>query len=514
MSEFLKDMSGIGGVIVAAGSITSMLARLPVYRWMIPLFLGIAGIVYYLAYRSSMVRQSKAGLDALTMTLIVLVGLVLANSLVSQNRYRKDMTRTGEMTLSRQTRQVLQRLDALEERLQVYVFFRQSEMTQLQLQVQNMARNLLIEYQLASSKIDIHFVDPDAHPSLAGQFAIESDTTILLTGDEIRRVPAYELYTFTPDGQLQFTGEQAYTRAMMSLVQTGNHSLYFLEGHEEKNIEVEYKKAVEYLKGEGYQVSTLDLTKTRSIPTDVALLIVAGPLGAIAENEITTIAQYLQGGGRAIFLLEPTSQGSLYPLRTLLESFGVLVQENVVADPTRSYFFDPLSPMPVYVYHSITKDLINTNLAMVLPMSRSLKIRPLDDFVLEPLLTTSPEAYGKTKLPIATNRFEEGDETGPLTLAVAVSEEDTGMKFIVMGNAAFLDNNVLAFRGNVDFFLNSVNWLIGREELISISPKATDPMILILSSSQAKLVYTISVIIIPLVLFLLGILTYFRRRRM
>jgi ABC-type uncharacterized transport system involved in gliding motility auxiliary subunit len=54
-----------------------------------------------------------------------------------------------------------------------------------------------------------------------------------------------------------------------------------------------------------------------------------------------------------------------------------------------------------------------------------------------------------------------------------------------MGSSSWLTSDVLRFQGNLDFFLNSVNWLSGREEELTIRPRSPEYRLVQLTGASA-----------------------------
>ncbi len=69
-----------------------------------------------------------------------------------------------------------------------------------------------------------------------------------------------------------------------------------------------------------------------------------------------------------------------------------------------------------------------------------------------------------------------------------------------------------ALSGNGNFFLNIVNWLTEEADLISIQPKTSSPRTIQLSPSQGRLLFFVSVILLPLAVLVLGVSVWLRRR--
>jgi ABC-type uncharacterized transport system involved in gliding motility auxiliary subunit len=73
-------------------------------------------------------------------------------------------------------------------------------------------------------------------------------------------------------------------------------------------------------------------------------------------------------------------------------------------------------------------------------------------------------------------------------------------------------NSFLRFNGNRDLFLNMLNWLSSDEDLISIRPKEPDDRRLNMSARQMSMVFYESVLMIPLIIVVVGVGVWWRRR--
>ena len=96
--------------------------------------------------------------------------------------------------------------------------------------------------------------------------------------------------------------------------------------------------------------------------------------------------------------------------------------------------------------------------------------------------------------------------------------EETGeveSRLVVTANSHFLATQfLLQVPGNLDFIMNSLNWLADREEVISIRPRSLIHLNLQMSGWQ-KLIYSgIVVILIPLLALGAGVVVWLRRRHL
>jgi ABC-type uncharacterized transport system involved in gliding motility auxiliary subunit len=128
-------------------------------------------------------------------------------------------------------------------------------------------------------------------------------------------------------------------------------------------------------------------------------------------------------------------------------------------------------------------------------------------------------------------KFDEGsaDKRGPLAIAAAVSapvasapapEQKPGepappakeTRVAVMGDSDFAANGFLAVPGNRDLFLNVVNWLAQQENLIAIRPTEPEERRVSLTASQQRLTLLASLLVVPGLVFLAGLMVWWRRR--
>ncbi len=107
---------------------------------------------------------------------------------------------------------------------------------------------------------------------------------------------------------------------------------------------------------------------------------------------------------------------------------------------------------------------------------------------------------------------------GPLTLGVSAagSVESGGAgkeaRLVVIGDSMFASNKWAGLQRNGDLFLNTVHWLAEDEDLISIQPKSPANRRVILTESQQRELLWLSMIFLPGIVLMSGILLWLRRR--
>jgi ABC-type uncharacterized transport system involved in gliding motility auxiliary subunit len=142
---------------------------------------------------------------------------------------------------------------------------------------------------------------------------------------------------------------------------------------------------------------------------------------------------------------------------------------------------------------------------------------------VEPLFKSDENSWGETNLKNRQASFDQGqDLKGPLPLAVAVTKEikpasDTGSaikaRMVVVGTSNFPINSYFENQGNGNLFMNMVSWLAQDEDLISIRPKSHEDRRIMLSQSQLVILLLISIIVLPGIAAIVGIVVVVNRRR-
>jgi ABC-type uncharacterized transport system involved in gliding motility auxiliary subunit len=492
--------------------------------------LALAGLACTLLYmlsqwrevaRSFSGRQARFGTLAVASALVVLAILIAINYLAARHNKRWDLTAAKQFTLSDQTRKVVQGLD---QPLQMRVFARADDFPRF--------RERLSEYEYASDKVKVEYVDVERRPALATQYQVQMAGTVVVEyAGRVERV--------TSDG------EQEITNAIIKAVQGKQHKVYFVQGHGERSMDGTdrggYGTIAAALKTENFETAPLVLAQQKEVPADASVLIVAGPTTDFFPAEIDMLKAYLARGGKVLFLLDPLAKADAQPLTNiaaLLKDWAIEIGDNVVVDISgMGQLLGTGAEVPVaarYEAHPITERF---NLITAYAMARSVTAASggANGRYATNLVNTSPSSWAETDIKRLTTSGEvaqesdKGDKAGPISLAAAVSAAATDApaasgdaakddapkpetRIAVFGDSDFASNGWLGIPGNRDLFLNSVNWLAQQENLISIRPKDPEDRRVTLTADQERRIFWITVLIIPGLILFAGIQTWWRRR--
>jgi len=530
----IGELLGLIGLSFGLDALVTYLAmRTSLYFW-IALGLSIVLVGVFCFTRLERVlnavrsRQAVYGMNV-TIAAILVIGIAVVVNVITAIFFDKEMDWTAEktFTLSEQTKKILNNLD---KEVKATAFFsRDSTDYRAQNQLRE-AEDLLQRYQKESQKIKLEFVDPYADPLKAQEYKIEFNGTTVFEHEGKRE-------------SVTSVDEQKFTSSIMKVVRDEIKKIYFLTGHGERSIEdydrQGFNKAKEALEKQNYQVEELLLATQPQIPDDCSAVIIANPQKPFSEHEIDVLREYLdKKRGKALIMLD-TSASASDPNQKLIEfldEWGVEVKNDLVFDSERfTYPFDKTVP---YVdvkqfYHPITRD-VQVPVPFAWARSVSPKEKSIPDITVTSIARTTERegfSWGERTRNEEGNFVDDGytkakDTAAPVSLAVAVQREressssteeepapiDT--RLVVVGDSDFASNNeYFAMAGGLDFFLNSVNWLLMEEDLISIRPKPPEqrnlrPML----DREVRMVLLLSIFAIPRLVFILGLIVWWRRR--
>ena len=100
-----------------------------------------------------------------------------------------------------------------------------------------------------------------------------------------------------------------------------------------------------------------------------------------------------------------------------------------------------------------------------------------------------------------------------LGAAATIGTGATAGRVVVVGSSNWMANFILAAPiANRDLVLNMMNWLTSDEDLISIRPKEPEDRRLRVTGSAMRVIFLVSVIILPLIVILSGVSVWWKRR--
>lgn len=463
-------------------------------------------------------RTAKVGGYSVVLALIVLAILVAVNVLFSvlPSKFTQfDISAAQLYSLTSDTKVVATNLDK-----DVTIYW----ITQAG-QESTVLDKLLDRYQDLSDHITVVKKDPDIYPTFAQQYTDETvvnnslvvecgDKSRYISYDDIYQVDTTSYYT-TGSVSQSFDGEGQITSAIDYVVSDELPKIYLLSGHGEGALSDTF--ANELTRSNYETVEDFSLLNVDEIPEDCDTLLINAPTSDISEEELTMLRDYVQGGGKLLVLSGPQKDTKLTNLDALLADYGVTVNDGVVVDTDREHyaFTAPYVLMPDIGSSDITDPLTEESSHVIVPIAQGLTVG--SNSSVTALLTTSDEAFSKAAgYAMTTYDNEDGDTDGPFTLAVSIEDNTADGKIVWVPTDYLLDDmyNSYSSGANLDLVMNSLSWMIGKNDAVSIRAKSLNNNYLTISSSSATVLKIVMIGVIPVCFLLLGIDEVLRRRKM
>ena len=307
---------------------------------------------------------------------------------------------------------------------------------------------------------------------------------------------------------------------------------------------------------ENIEVQELNLLTAGTVPEDASCLMINAPQKDFSDDETSAILTYLQNGGHA-FLVSGYTTTEMPNYHSILEQYGVSIEKGVVLEGDNNHYVsgNPLYLVPEIQSCDATGSLSGSNSYVLMPIGQSIKTldSKSDDITVTDMLTSTSSAYLKADPEnMESLSKEENDETGPFTLAAAIteaigsgsdSEKETETETIVEGESSasqveaeseteaaenaketrlvvlassqFLTSNTdsAVSGGNTKLLTNALSWMCGQNSSISIPSKSMQLSYLTLTSANVNLWSIITIAVLPVLFLVTGGLIWLKRRK-
>jgi ABC-type uncharacterized transport system involved in gliding motility auxiliary subunit len=535
----------LGGVALLATAFAVHALLLEPMLW--SALLGIPGLLLLawgaFALRKdlrSIVRQRRGEIALYTLGMVgVLIALAYLSAMFPM---RVDMTTNGRFSLSEPTVRMLKRLDK-----PVHIVFFHDPMM----------RETVELYRLMAAQtpqVTVEFHDPMLNPAQARMRGVEFAGTAIMESEGRSIQINGPTETDIANGILRVS--QGIQQVVCFLDGHGEPDPFSQESHDHMEAAAGHShglgaklvlherhgmgKARHNLETMNYVVEKVSLMNAGKNLAHCALLVVAGPKVPLLAAEVKTVRHYLAGGGNALFMLDPFIETGLEPL---LREFGIVLDNTIVIDEASHFWTDISAPAVTdYNRHDVTRDLPLTFFPGVRSLSPTQQRVP--GVSVRPLINSSKQSYaghnreraeldpgedqaGSSTLMVLVNRRPEFTASAeavmrelqgkPAQPQASKGEKDddapaAASRIAVVGDSDFATNSFFHIMGNGKLFLNTVNYLVSRENLIGLEPRTYDMPRVNLTNRQMKGTVFLSVVLIPALLALIGTAVWWRQR--
>lgn len=425
--------------------------------------------------------------------LLLLVGLLGA---LSRTYHRSwDVTFNGRNSLSPGSAQLLGKI---KQPVLITAY------TAANSEVGKATQDFLTPYRRVKPNIEIHFIDPSEQPALARQAGVQRDGELVVQYGKRSE-------------HLTTLNESSFINLLLRLARDQDRLVMYLDGHGERKLDGganhDLGEFGTQLASRGFKSAALNLAVAQEVPSNVSLLLIAGPRIDLMPAEVGKIQAYLQRGGNLLWLLDTEP---LHGLQPVVEQLGIRLSPGIVIDPEaqKHNASASLAIGQAYARHPIFQ---NFDLLTVFPFAREV-LPPSDksSWKATPLIQVAARGWletGKLDSSVAFNKGQ--DKPGPITIAVALERQTDNktQRVAVIGDANFLANQFLGNAGNLDLGMNLVNWLAGDDDLITLQPRVTKDAQIDLSQNKKLLIVVVFLLVLPLGFLAAAGFSWWRRRK-
>ena len=462
------------------------------------------------------IKAHKMGTSVAVIGAIILVIVlnIFMGILASKFSVKIDLTSNKLYGLSEKTTEYLKNYNTPTT---IYVLASEAEQD-------DRVRSVLNQYAALNSCIEVKNINMKENPTF-GMSYVKSDESLSTNSIIVDSGKRFKLFTRSqlviadeksPDA---LNVENEVTSALRYVSSEKSFKAAFSKGHGES----ELKGAMQKLQSENYEVGEVNML-AEDIQKDISLLMIVNPTADFSESEITKLDNYMSNGGNLQVYFNIGNQ-NLPNLYRYLESWGIGVNNDVVAETDENQLLiisgnGQRLIMPVIEDTEFTHSLIEKKRSLAyLPYSKSLTQK----FEINGTIKTMPILTSTEKTHLSNN-YEDvsqsnGSPEGKYAVGMLAEDSKTNSSVYVSGNTALLqieektlsNNYNLA---NYDYFMNLVNYTLDNDEGFTVNKKTILDGSIVISQTQSNVVRVIVIIIIPLVVLLIGLAVWFKRRNL
>ena len=402
--------------------------------------------------------------------------------------------------------------------------------------------DLAKQYSKVNNHIKVEAVKANDRPDLVQKYGIESGTTAIIAecGEKYKILSSQDLVTYDSTTYESISiAEEKLTATIQTVTTDTVPKVYFLSGYSKLSLSSGMQYFNAYLENEIYDIETVDVLTTGKIPDDCDTLVITMPSKDFDEIATNAIIDYINSGKNILWFQAATAQNIETPnVNKILAIYGInpfslgIIRE---ADSDRMLSNQPDLILPNIQSTDVTKKLVNAEGVIFIDAT---KINTMDSDKLTELnvektelLKTSEKSYFRTNFTNSQDEAEDDDEVGSYTVGemmtktITEANEETGekaktSKLIIYGENYFISDMpltsstqtpVIQYRQNKDLALNSISYLVDREDDIT-ARKSTGTVTYTATETENRIILTI-IFAIPVVIIVAGIIVWQIRRR-
>lgn len=463
-------------------------------------------------------RKFIGGAYATVISIVVIAIILLVNFIFTELDIQLDTSSQQLYTISDKSKELV---EDIEDEITIYYLVELGNEDAQIVEVIN-------RFKQTNDNVSVEYKDPILYPQFANQYVehgITQNSIIVVneTQGRSKYVDYMDMYVFEIDNATQgynVTAVDVEGQVISAINYVTTEDLpiiYSVVGHGEEGFSDTLRTSLDKV---NITINTLDTLSSESIPDDCSVLLINAPETDYNQDESRMIREYLQNGGNAIIFVDYKTK-ELTNVSSLLEYYGSTMVDGYILEENPNYYVDEYRNQILanVSSHEITSNVIDSGKWVIAPVSTGLEASKTarNTLVIDTLLETNDTSYSRIDINSTNPNKLEDDIDGPFTIGTATKETHSGVEtnVIVFGTPFLVNDNLIGNEsiGNLDLLIDSVNYVTGREESITIMPKSLGMERLFIKSSQVYLWGAITVFVMPLLILSIGGVIVIRRRK-
>lgn len=500
------------------------------------------------AFKSSFkTKDFRFGTRSSALTAVVIAVAVVVNVLAGHlpgSLNSIDMSSADIYSIGSQTEALL---DSLEEDITISVLSAKDSSDEN-------INNLLDRYEKGSKHITVKYIDTSTDVGASDTYSNYSSNSLIVTcGSKESVIDYYDIYQTdyssyytTGTASTDFDGEGQITSAINKVTSENSQMMYYMTGHGESEISTSVSSMISK---QNMLTSDLNLL-AEDVPEDCSVILLNGPTSDIGADEASKLIEYINNGGNLMVMLAYTDN-SQPNLEKVLNTYGIEKVEGIVMETSGNSYNYPINIFAGIESTSVTSELASEKANIIMTYAIGLRTGDAENVDITELLSSSDGAYSKIPADgqLATLEKESGDINGPFSYAVMAEyqitensddaedidledeEDDTlvedtetddaqavaGGKLVVVSSETLIEDAITQQLpvANLEFFMNCVVNMCGENSgaSVSIEPKSLDIEYITVPSLHAMIWMAVCIILIPLAIFITGLVIWLMRRK-
>lgn len=381
------------------------------------------------------------------------------------------------------------------------------------------------EYKRTSvvSPLDLVNFSSEVVSSLSSSGMTLETMALSYYGNELNFVTAYATQTFSNSAgeKTNFiessNAEQAYTSALMIVTDSNPVKITLLTGRGEA-APLNYYQTL--MKANGYEVDSVNIT-TEDIPADTDLAVIAAPTVDYTDAEVKKVSDFLNNGtklGKNLMYIESVQQPDTPKIDELLEEYGIILEDYCMYDAESSNVSNGYLKVNLSA-EDYEKDIKNDSLTMLTMLYTkpiTLKFDEEDMKKTVALLKTADTGF---KADMNTgDKISSGEQIAAAIGYKAAFNDDNTESYsqvLALGSEFLLDDSILQATqyANSQWILSVTNQMTGKTTSgITIEPSKIGGELFELTDAQISIYKWTFILVIPLIVLVIGIVVWIRRK--